>query len=221
MIKFLLKENDLMKRYQDISFVAAILAGLCYLAFAVLAFIQYPMPYSPLSNWLSDLGNVNLNPQGATLYNIGIIMTALLLLVFFLGLSKWRIRNNRVEVAMLRLTQAFGVLGSISMVMSAVYPMDFLEAHSFWSAMLYIMLATAFVFLVATLRYHRQVPRWLLILGLSTALIVILTSFMTSVDVLEWITVFLFLLNINLVGVETKRLQPERAAAILGDKIAD
>ena len=102
-----------MKRFQDISFVAGILAVLCYLAFAVLAFTQYPMPYSPLRNWLSDLGNVNLNPRGATLYNIGIIAAGLLLLLFFLGLSKWRIQNNQMQTIMLRLTQAFGVLGSV------------------------------------------------------------------------------------------------------------
>ena len=95
------------------------------------------------------------------------------------------------------------------MVLTGVYTMNFLEIHSFLSSSLYIMVATSFVFLAAALRYHEQVPRWLLILCLSTALIVILTSFMTTVYVLEWITVLLFLVNVNLVGVETKRLQPD------------
>jgi len=195
-----------MKRTQNISFSAGILAVIVYLALAVLAFIRYPGPYSPMRNWLSDLGNVNLNPHGAILYNIGIISTALLLMVFFLGLSRWKIENKKVQVIMLFLTQAFGILGSFCMIMSAVYPINFLEIHSFWSASLYIMLSTGFAFSVAALRYHKKVPRWLLILGLSTALTVILTSFLTTVYVLEWITVLLFLSYVSLVGIETKRV---------------
>ena len=92
------------------------------------------------------------------------------------------------------------------MMMSAIYPMNFLEVHSFWSAALYIMLSTGFAFSVAALRYHHNVPRWLLFLGVSTALMVNLTSFQTSVYVLEWITVLLFLSYVSLVGIETKRL---------------
>jgi hypothetical membrane protein len=199
-----------MKRYQQISFIAGILAVLCYLAFTVLAFIRYPLPYSPIRNWLSDLGNANLNPHGAILYNIGIISTALLLVLFFLGLSRWKIGNKRVQIIMVLLTQAFGLIGSFCMIMSAIFPISLLEVHSFWSASLYIMLSTAFAFSVAALRYHQKVPRWLLILGLSTTLMVILTSFLTTVYVLEWITVPLFLIYVSLVGIETKQLESRR-----------
>jgi hypothetical membrane protein len=199
-----------MKRYQYISFIAGILAVLCYIAFALLAYSRYPMPYSPKRNWLSDLGNVNLNPHGAILYNIGIISTAFLLMVFFLGLSKWKIENKRVQIIMVFLTQAFGILGSICMMMSAIYPINLLEVHRFWSISLYFMLATAFVFSVAALRYHQRVPRWLLVLGLTTAVMVNLTNFMPTAYVLEWITVLLFLSYVSLVGVETKRQESGR-----------
>ena len=199
-----------MKRVQYISFIASILVVLCYLVFAILAFIQYPLPYSPINNWLSDLGNVKLNPHGAIFYNIGIISTALLLILFFLGLSRWKIENKRVQILMVLLTQAFGILGCICMIMSAIFPINFLEVHSFWSASLYIMLSTAFAFSVAALRYHPKVPRWLLVLGLSTTLMVILTSFLTTVFILEWITVSLFLSYVCLIGVETKRRESMR-----------
>lgn len=195
-----------MKQYPNISFVAGNLAVLFYLAFAGLAFIQYPMPYSPMNNWLSDLGNVRLNPGGAAFYNIGIVSTALLLIFFFLGLSKWKIENNRVQVIMLLLTQAFGILGSICMVMSALYPINFFETHSFWSTSLWILLSTAFAFSVAMLRYHQNIPGWLLILGISTALMVILTSFLTTVAMLEWISLILFLSYVSLLGLKTRIL---------------
>jgi hypothetical protein len=92
------------------------------------------------------------------------------------------------------------------MVMSAIFPINLLEVHRVWSIALYVMLATSFVFSVAALRYHPTVPRWLLILGISTAVMVNLTNILPTIYVLEWITVLLFLGYVSLVGVETKRL---------------
>lgn len=58
-----------MKRYRMI-FFSSILALAGYITCAILAFIHYPLPYSPWKNWLSDLGNKTLNPSGANFYNI-------------------------------------------------------------------------------------------------------------------------------------------------------
>jgi hypothetical membrane protein len=164
------------------------------------------MPYSPMKNWLSDLGSVEFNPDGAIFYNIGIISTALFLIVFFVGLSVWKIEDNKAQIIMLRLTQAFGILGSFCMLMSAIYPINIYAIHSFWSTSLYVLLSTAFIFSAAALRYHQWVPRWLLILGISTAMMVILTSFFPTVYVLEWITVLFFLGYVTLLGIETIRV---------------
>jgi hypothetical membrane protein len=195
-----------MKKYKSISFIGGMLAVLGYLVFTLLAFSRYPMPYSPMKNWLSDLGNVDLNLDGAIFYNIGIISTALFLIVFFLGLSVWKIEDNKVQNIMLRLTQAFGILGSFCMMMSAIYPINLYTIHSFLSTSLYVLLSTAFIFSAAALRYYQRVPRWLLVLGISTAVLVILTSFFPNVYILEWITVFLFLSYVGLLGIETKRV---------------
>jgi hypothetical membrane protein len=194
-----------MKRYQ-FSFISGILASAGYLVFTFLAYIRYPLPYSPMSNWLSDLGDPVLNPHGAIFYNIGIISTALLLMLFFLGLSAWKIEDNRVQILMLRLTQAFGIFGSFCMMMSAIYPINLYKIHSFWSTSLYILLSTSFIFSAAMLRYYQRVPRWLLVLAVSPALMVILTSIFQTVYVLEWITVLLFLSYVTLLGIETKRV---------------
>ena len=108
-----------MKRHYSLSFVTSMFAIVCYLAFALLAFSLYPLPYSPMSNWLSDLGNANLNPSGALFYNIGIVATGVVLLPFFLGLSQWKMGNDRIQNLMLFLTQGLGILGALAMIMSA------------------------------------------------------------------------------------------------------
>jgi len=163
-----------MKRHLSLSFVTCLLAVVCYLTFALLAFALYPLPYSPMSNWFSDLGNADLNPHGTLFYNIGIVATGVVLLLFFIGLSRWKMENNRRQNFMLRLTQGFGILGALALVISGLYPINFSALHSFFSICLYILLGTAFGFSVAALRYYPTCPRWLLILGALTALMDIL-----------------------------------------------
>ncbi len=195
-----------MKKCPNISFIGGILALVCYVFFTLLAFFKYPLSYSPIRNWLSDLGNVDLNPDGASYYNIGIITTALFLTAFFLGLSRWKIEKMRFQIIMLLLAQFFGILGSLSMIMSAIFPINQLEVHRFWSISLYFMLATAFVFSAAALRYYQIIPRWLLILGVLPAVMVNITNFFPTVYILEWITISLFLGYVGLVGFNTKGL---------------
>lgn len=198
-----------MKRQLSLSFVTSLTAILCYLAFALLAFSRYPLPYSPMRNWLSDLGNADLNPGGALFYNIGIVATRVVALLFFLGLSRWKMGNNRRQNLMLFVTQEFGILGALAMAMSGLYPMNFLALHSIFSTFLYILLGTAFAFSVAALRYHPTCPRWLLIVGASTALVAMLYGAFHMVYVLEWVTTALFLCYLGLLGAETNRLSSE------------
>lgn len=194
-----------MKKRVQISTAASIVAAFCYVFCSLLAFSHYPGAYSPLRNWLSDLGSRSLNPQGARFYNLGIIATAVLLGAFFLGLSRWRMEGRRMQRAMLRTTQAFGLLGCLAMAMSAVYPIDHLAQHRFFSISLYIMLGTAFVFSVAALRYHTQCPRWVLALGVVTGLVDIASALLSSIHLLEWLTVALFLAYVLAVGRATNR----------------
>ncbi len=194
-----------MKRFSTTSFWASWLLLFCYLAFTLLAFARFPQPYLPVQNWLSDLGSGELNPDGAVFYNTGIILTGLLVALFFLGLSRLRMERKRVQNIMVRVTQGFGLAGAFSMVMSAVYPIQYAAMHSLWSAGLYILLGTAFGFSVAALRYDPEIPRWLLALGILTALSAMLMGFFQTVTLIEWVTVPLFLVYCVLLGGQVRR----------------
>lgn len=198
-----------MNRHYSLSFVTAMIDIVCYLTFALLAFSRYPLPYSPLSNWLSDLGNVSVNPSGALFYNIGIVATAGAVLLFFLGLAQWKMAKKRLQIVMLAVTQGFGILGALAMLMSGLFPINVFALHSVLSAGLYILLGTAFAFSVAALRYHPACPRWLLILGVVTALVAMLFGVFHTVYVLEWVTVALFLCYVGLLGAETQVLSSQ------------
>src|SRR5690348_12783737 len=105
-----------------------------YLLFALLAYSRYPADFSPVNNnWLSDLGNRNLNPGGADFYVWGCIAAGVALGAFFLSLARWRSSGSKIQNSLLLAVQAAGVVAAISLVMSAIYTEDQFEAHQFWS----------------------------------------------------------------------------------------
>jgi hypothetical membrane protein len=197
-----------MKRRYSLSFAASLVATVWYLTCALVAFSRYPLLYSPLNNWLSDLGNVDVNPAGAFFYNVGIVATGLLLVLFFVGLSVWKMSTNRIQQVMLHLTQGFGMLGALAMVMTGLFPINHFALHSFFSTCSNVLLGTAFAFSVAALRYHASCPRWLLILGAVTTLADLLfglSKIVQTTYVLEWVTIALFISYIVLLGAQTQR----------------
>src|SRR6266446_3295383 len=113
---------------------------------------------------------------------------------------RWKMANNLAQRLMLFLTQGFGILGALAMLLSGLYPINFPALHGFFSMCLYILLGTAFAFSVAALRYHAALPRWLLIVGASTALVDMLYGVLHMVYVLEWVTTALLLCYLGLLG---------------------
>ena len=196
-----------MKSLQKTPFIASLLVVLCYVTLTTQAIVRYPLPFSPLNNWLSDLGNLEASPAGGPFYNAGIITSGIILLVFFLTLSGLKLAQNKIQKIMVGLTQGFGVAGAAAMIMSAIYPINIPGPHSFWSAALDIGLGTAFAFSVAALRYYPSVPKWILALGVLTALTdMAFAVFSSSLFILEWITISLFLVYLITLGATSKRL---------------
>jgi hypothetical membrane protein len=194
-----------MKQLPSFRSWAGLLAVVVYLLFTLLAYLRFPGPFAPAANWLSDLGDVTQNPTGAWLYNLGILLTAGLTLVFFLGFSGWKLEGQRIQNRMALLTQVFGVLGCLAMGLSAIFPIDHLALHRIFSISLYMLLGTAFVFSVAALRYLPGFPKWALGLGLAAAALDLLSSFLGDRTWMEWIVVGLFLaylVSVSLIEIQ-------------------
>ncbi len=110
------------------------------------------------------------------------------------------------------------------MVMSATYPITFLAQHQFWSISLYILLGTAIGFSVAALRYRPECSRWVLITGVITAFVDILSGVIHEVYLLEWFTVVLFLVFLFILSMETraaKNAGPSRSGVLPSNKPAN
>ncbi len=191
-----------------ICFWFGILSVLTYLTFSILAYLRYPLPFSPANNWLSDLGNQENSPGGACLYNAGVILTALFLSAWFAGLSQWRLPSNIANQRLLVVSQALGILSSTSLILSALNPINMPAVHAFWSQLHYLGTGIAFAFTVTAIRYHVRVPAWLLCLGTAASIwpsLVLLLGRGTTYW-MEWVAVALFILYILSVGHTSLRL---------------
>lgn len=189
---------------KQFSFISSISILLVYCVFTFLALSRFSGTFSPLQNWLSDLGSPVLNPEGFYFYNLGIVLSGILLFFFFWSLNIWKMPDNKRQNIMLLLANIFGSLGGISMILSAVFPIHIPAVHAIFSAALYILIGTGFVFTVVALAYYPKFPKWMLVLGIIIAVEDMLWSMLFNTYIMEFVTVGLFILFILLLGLHTR-----------------
>ena len=195
-----------------VCFGSAVQCSVTYVFFAFLSYAKYPLPISPFRNWLSDLGDQIVNPKGAVFYNLGVILTALCLAIWFTaGLFQWRIKGNAAHQRLLLISQAAGVLSALALTMSALFPINLLQVHSFWSRIHFMMFGMGFGFSVAALRYHPGFTRASLYLGICTAIMPSLMLVFSQAYVLEWLAVaciIAYVLSIGIVSLRFTTTEP-------------
>lgn len=189
---------------KQFSFISSISILLVYCVFTFLALSRFRGPFSLVHNWLSDLGSPVLNPEGFYFYNLGIVLSGILLFFFFWSLNIWKMPDNKRQNIMLLLANIFGSLGGISMILSAVFPIHIPAVHAIFSAALYILIGTGFVFTVVALAYYPNFPKWMLVLGIIIAVEDMLWSMLFNTYIMEFVTVGLFILFILLLGLHTR-----------------
>ncbi len=200
-----------MKTRLTICSISAFLCAGSYIIFSILAYIKSPLPISPLRNWLSDLGNQVTNPAGAIFYNIGVITCAVFLAIWFTaGISQWKSSDHPIQRRLLLIAQLTGVLTSFTLMMSAIYPINHLKEHAFWSDANFILFGISFAFSVAALRYFPDYPRILLVLGGFAAILPTLLLSLNNFYWLEWVAVGIFMTYILSIGAQAG-LRPQAA----------
>jgi len=200
-----------MKKSYPIASILSILIVAVYLSFTLLSLARYPEPFSPVSNWLSDLGNRITSPGGSKYYNTGIFITGFLLAIFFIALNSNRVKERKAQSIVLTLAQAFGILGAIAMIFTGIFSIDIPQIHSLFSMLLRICLGTGFGLSVAAFNYHKEVRKWILVTGIVTTLTDLIVSVLfNKIQLLEWPVIFLFLTYCLLLGTETNRLGHRR-----------
>ncbi len=190
---------------------AGFVASAVYLVCATIARLNYPSAYSPLANWLSDLGNPLVNPRGAFSYNLGCVVAGLCLIFFSLGLEIWHNGDKKRRI-LLTITQVTGVISSLALIVSAFFPLGTSTPVHSISAKVHIFFIGFFLSFSATiLLKHSGMPKWLAYFGFATALInFIYGAFLHSVFFAEWPAIGLFIVYVLIISGNTLKQDSSR-----------
>ncbi|OPY25817.1 MAG: hypothetical protein A4E28_02900 [Methanocella sp. PtaU1.Bin125] len=189
-----------------VSSLAAPLGIVIFCAFVAASVSMYPDGFSPLDNWISDLGNTNLNPEGAAIFNTGCMLTAVPLIAFYLGLYRWygieRWRNLMLGVA-----QLAGVISGAALAMVGYYPETFATEHFLWAGIFFVTTFLALLLANAALLMHLRYNKWTAAVGLVAVAVqaVFIAGMAASVGIpaFEWASVALGLAWMAAMAINT------------------
>jgi hypothetical membrane protein len=185
--------------------LAAIIA---YLVSTTAAWLLYPGSFTPFKNWLSDLGNPVRNPSGAIWYNTGCVLTALGLLLFILGLSRWRSARS-TQNALIWTSQVTGLASVVSLALIGVYSENHLRRHMLYSNWFFASFPL-FIGLFSTgLINHRNGSKRIGLAGLGVVVVGLWFHLVfPGSRPLEWVTELAFLIYVGMVAWNTGAERP-------------
>jgi hypothetical protein len=188
-----------------------------YCIFTNIAIQRFPGTFSATQHYLSVLGNVNKNPNGAMFYNRGVMLTGLSLLLFYVGFVIWNAMRDRSKI--LAAILIFGSMNGFSIFMSAVYPeVPHYQFHFTWSLLIFIAFIPVLILFSLYLRRYSGLNKIISYSGLMLAaynsvfVIYVLTEGTSGGSLLEWISVFsyqgwiiLYVINLMLFNKTQKK----------------
>jgi hypothetical membrane protein len=169
---------------------------------ALVAYAYYPRAFSPATNWLSDLGNTLLNPQGSIFFRVDMAVVGIVLTAFFVGLTDWHRGQHPVGKALLGLGQFSGLVAAAALVMTGIESENDRAAHALWATVLFIAVGGAVWLIGWAPVWHPRLPRrlpYVAIVVCSADLIALLVRRYW----VEWLAVGLLLAFVAAVAVGT------------------
>ena len=172
-----------------------------YLVLSVVAFSSYPSSFDPMGNWLSDLGNNLLNPGGAIFYRLAGILSGTALLVFFSTLAYGTTGQGKNIRVLFFLVRVFGLIASLSFMMTGIFSEDMMPMHSWFSITLYISFGTAIAFTGLAVLFSKILPRWFVAFCFLAWAFDIVSGIFGQTMWLEWVVVAFLLMYVAAMSV--------------------
>ncbi|TFG01079.1 MAG: DUF998 domain-containing protein [Promethearchaeota archaeon] len=186
--KKIVKEQPIPKKH-PISVVSGIAAIVIFWSFILFAFALYPGGFNPLENWMSDLGNLVKNPNGAYFFNLGCIISGICLFFFFIGLYEWYIGGIRNKILTI-LTQFAGFISALSLMMIGFSPINYFKSHMFW-ALIFFTVSSFVSFFPSVALYKFKFTRNTAKFGFLVCAFNVFFRFFVTIPIFEWIAIFL------------------------------
>ncbi len=171
--------------------------AIIYCCFTFVSILLFPEPFSAFEYHLSKLGNSSANPQGAIFYNVGIFLTGLCLLLFYIGVYSWYTKNRPSRLFVIALL--VGLFNAASLALVGVFSEDIYPMHVLWSLLFFVSLLPLMPmlngFLVSLSGFDRVVGVFgFVVTAIDLFFCVrVVTVGTTGGAIFEWVTVFSFI----------------------------
>lgn len=177
-----------------------------YLVFTFSSWALFPTPYSPVDNWLSDLGNYEYNPDGAVLYNLGCIITGIAGILFVWALKVWY-TEERTRTLVVKAAQALGLVACGFLICIGIFSEDFPPYHGIFSVAFFVTFGLFIFVFVPSVFTHPRFMKPVGIFGVVSLGIDISFGAVYGEPIMEWTTVFGFLILVGLLVYNILRIQ--------------
>lgn len=191
-----------MRRRYPLTTIAGVVSIAVCVSLALAAYLVYPWAFSPMTNWISDLGNTWLNPRGSFLFRLDMVVVGVGLAAFFLGLRALMHGQHLRTRVLIVLAQVSGLVAAAALVMTGIFSENQEGAHALWATVLFVALAVTVPLLGWGVLYHPRVPTRVSYVAL-VACAADIVSIMARSHWLEWVAVLLLLLFVAQVSSGT------------------
>ncbi|WP_424358302.1 hypothetical protein [Methanocella sp. MCL-LM] len=135
-----------------------------YVLCTIVSIIRFGQIMHPLSNWISDLGSTTINPDGALVYNAGLVLTGLLMIPFVLSFGTWHIGPGWSRYTLI-LAEIVGLGFCLGMILLGIFSEESGTVHLRLSELVYatltLMILLVNVALLRNVRYKLWIiPVW-------------------------------------------------------------
>ena len=166
-------------RNYSVSSITGLMAVIVFTVFTFTSLVLYPTPYNPLYAWLSNLGNIYLNPSGAIFFNSGCILSGIIMIPFFAGLYEWK-PIKKLSKILLILGMLLGIYASVSLIMVGVFPETHLQQHLLAAAGVFSSLFIIIILLSVALFNHPKFIRLIAYYGIIPIIIDIIFQYISK-----------------------------------------
>ncbi|MFW9903810.1 MAG: DUF998 domain-containing protein [Candidatus Thorarchaeota archaeon] len=177
------------------------LAGIItYCIFTLLSFFLFPGNFNPIYNNISELGDFYDNPNGAIFYNVGMVLTGLISILFYIGLYKWFMIRKKSNLNVTALVA--GILNALAIIMSGIFSetKETYSQHVFWSILIFVSFFSVLILVNASVLTRPDFTNLVAYYGFGVSLIdlfflvfLIITGVNANYSLMEWLAVFSYI----------------------------
>ncbi len=171
-----------------------------YCIFTLISFSFFPRNFNPINNNLSELGDFYDNPNGAIFYNIGMVLTVIASILFYIGLYEWFMKKKKSKTLVVGL--AVGKINALAIIMAGIFSetQETFTLHVFWSVLIFISFFPVLILVGVSIITYPDFNRLVAYYGfgvsladLSFLVFLVFTGVDANFPLFEWLAVFSYI----------------------------